>query len=159
MAELDLVVGIVVSRYEPASTWGEPIWVASQALEGVPATPAWSVLSFSTERVSWYAGAFQVRLHSSDTAYYRDNLTSGEPKLWVVMRPEGPEPPVEIVCVTADPTEGEGATETGTNLVGVVSMPPSIAAEIAQFVAEHHVERVFEKRQRDKSLPRGRRGG
>ena len=158
MVEAEFTVGLVISRHAPVSIWGEPLWVPSQVLEGVPAAPPWTVLSVSRERTSYFVGAFTVRLYSTDTAAYRDNLTSGEPKLWVVMRPLGPEPPVEIVQVTADPTEGEGATQTGSNVVGVVEMPPGIAAQIAQFVTEHHVERVFEKRTRDKSQPRGRRG-
>ncbi len=32
-------------------------------------------------------------------------------------------------------------------------MPPSVAEVIASFVAEHHVERAFFKRKRDRSDP------
>jgi hypothetical protein len=71
--------------------------------------------------------------------------------LWVVLRPNGDEPPCEVVAVTADPSEGEAFTEPGCDVVETVPMPPEIAAVIAQFVAEHHVERVFEKRKRDKT--------
>lgn len=154
MATLDLEVALVVARYAPSSPWGEPIWMAVQALEGRPSTEPWSVLSETAERRSYFAGMFTVRLHSSSTGFYRDNLTCDAPKLWVAMRPEGAEPPVEIPLVTPDPTEGEGATETGTYVVSAIDLPPALAAEIAAFVAEHHVERVFEKRQRDKSKPR-----
>lgn len=153
MAELDLDVALVVARYTPSSPWGEPIWMAAQALEGRPAAAPWSLLAETSERRSYFAGVYPVRLHSSSTGYYRDNLETGAPKLWVVMRPQSPEPPLDIVLVTADPTEGEGATETGTYLVSTIDLPPVLVAEVAAFIAEHHVERVFEKRQRDKSKP------
>ena len=146
MAEREFIVGLVLERIDPSSPWGEPIWMPAQILEGVPDTPAWTVLSKGADRVRYFAGAFAVRLHSADTAFYRDNLSAERPRLWVAMRPEGREPPVEIIAVTADPTEGEGYTQTGTNVVEVIDVPPGLAAAIAAFVGEHHVERVFKKR-------------
>lgn len=153
MVEHELIVGLIVERLDPSSPWGEPIWLPVQVLEGVPDTPAWTVLARSRDRVRYFAGTFAVKLYSTDTAFYRDNLTAERPRLWVAMRPEGPEPPLDIIAVTADPTEGEGYTQTGTNVVEVVDLPPALAAEIAAFVTEHHVERVFEKRKRDKRPP------
>ena len=69
------------------------------------------------------------------------------------MRPQGAQPPLEILAVTADPTEGEGMTETGTNVVEVIEMPLALVEEIAAFIEAHHVERPFEKRKRDKRPP------
>ncbi len=160
MAEHDpFMVGVVIACHAPSSVWGEAIWVPEQVLEGAPLTPPWTILSATKDKTIYFAGSYPVQLYPASTGYYRDNLMGERPKLWVVMRPHAAQPPVEIVLVTADPTEGEGATETGTNVVGVVDMPASVAGEIAKFVESHHVERVFEKRTRDKSKPRERRGG
>ena len=64
------------------------------------------------------------------------------------------------MTVTADPAEGEASTEAGNNLVETVPMPESIAEALGAFIAEHHVERPFFKRQRDRSEQRpGRKGG
>jgi hypothetical protein len=69
-----------------------------------------------------------------------------------------------IVTVTADGAEGEGFTEAGIDLsdrtIETVPMPPSLAALLEGFVAEHHVERAFFKRRRDRADPDalGRRG-
>ena len=82
---------------------------------------------------------------------YRDNLASGAPSLWVVLRRTEGDPPLTLFTVTADPAEGEGMTEAGDDLVETVPMPPSIQDAIAQFIAEHHVERTFSKRQRDRA--------
>ena len=53
----------------------------------------------------------------------------------------------------ADPAEGEAWTETGSDLVDVVPMPEAVRAAIDAFVAEHHVERPFYKRERDRADP------
>ncbi len=153
MVERELTIGLVMERLDPSTEWGEPIWLPLQALDGTPDTPPWTVLDRQADRVRYYAGAFTVRLYSTDTQFYRDNLIAERPRLWIAMRPDGPEPPVEIIAVTADPTEGEGYTQTGTELVEVVDIPPDAAAQIAAFVAAHHVERTFEKRKRDKRPP------
>ena len=153
MVQHEMVVGLVLECIAPSSPWGEHLWLPVQILEGVPDTQPWTVLSRGPDRVRYYAGAFTVRLHSADTAFYRDNLGSNRPCLWVGMRPDGKEPPVEIVAVTADPTEGEGMTQTGTNVVEVIDMPLAMAGEIAAFVDAHHVEREFVKRKRDRRAP------
>ncbi len=153
MVEHEIVVGLVLECLAPSNPWGEHIWLPVQILEGIPDTQPWAVLSRGPDRVRYYAGAFAVTLDTLDTAFYRDNLTSKRPCLWVGMRPDGKEPPVDILAVTADPTEGEGLTQTGTNVVEVIDMPLSIAGEIAAFIEAHHVERPFEKRKRDKRPP------
>ncbi len=58
-----------------------------------------------------------------------------------------------VVTVTADPSEGEAFTESTANLVEQVPMPASIQEIVAAFVAEHHVEREFFKRKRDRADP------
>ena len=84
---------------------------------------------------------------------YRDNLASAAPSLWVALRPTGVEPPYAIVAVTADPAEGESFTQAGDDLVEAVPMPPPVRDLVAAFVAEHHVERPFVKRERDRADP------
>ena len=151
----EIMVGLVVERIEMSGPWIDHVWMPSQILTLLPDAAPWTIIMRNAERTRYYAGAFPVRLHPSSTAQYLDNLASARPSLWVTMRPLGREPPVEIVSVTADTSEGEGYTETGTNVVETVPMPPEIAAVVADFVDQHHVERVFEKRKRDKSRSGG----
>jgi hypothetical protein len=53
--------------------------------------------------------------------------------------------------VTADPAEGEALTGAGEDLVATVPMPKAIQQVVAAFIAEHHVERPFVKRKRERS--------
>ena len=114
------------------------------------------MLSSDADATIYYAGAASIDLFSSDTANYRDNLADGEPRIWIALRRQDGGPELELTKVTADPTEGEAIFESGCDVIGTVPMPPEIAAWIAAFVDEFHVERVFHKRKRDrKSRERG----
>ena len=98
-------------------------------------------------------GVQTCALPISETGYYRDNLASETPSLWVALRPTGVEPPYEIVAVTADPAEGESFTQAGDDVVEAVPMPLPVREIVEAFVAEHHVERPFVKRERDRADP------
>lgn len=150
MVEHEIQVGLVIECIAPSNPWGTHHWIPVHVLEGAPETSPWTALSRASDRVRYFAGTFAIKLYSTETAFYRDNLAADRPRLWVAMQPDGSEPPISILAVTADPTEGEGYTQTGTNVVEVVDMPASVAAEIAAFVEANHVERTFEKRKRDK---------
>ena len=153
-------VGVVVEQRNATSKWIDFIWRPIAVLHGEPAAAAWTKLSEDAETATFYAGTIDVELHRGETANYRDNLSTGEPKLWVVMRPTGVEPPYEIVRVTADPSEGEGFATAGDDIIECVVMPEPIWDAVDAFIGEHHVERPFYKRQRNRADPEalGRRG-
>lgn len=146
-------VGVVVERRKATSPWIDYTWRPVTALPGSPEAAPWTQLSADGDVATFYAGAADVVLYRTDTAQYRDNLASGAPALWVALRPTGVEPPFELVTVTADPAEGEGLTQNGDHLVEMVPMPEAVRTVVEAFVAEHHVERPFLKRKRDRADP------
>jgi hypothetical protein len=146
-------VGVVVARRKAASQWIDFTWAPVSVLHGVPDTEPWTVLHSEGDTTMFYAGRAEIALHPSETGLYRDNLATGAPSLWVVLSATERNPPYQLVTVTADPSEGEAFTESTANLVEQVPMPPSIAEIVAAFVAEHHVERQFFKRKRDRADP------
>jgi hypothetical protein len=146
-------VGIVIERARAESQWLDFTWRPVTALPGVPETEPWTKLSDDGARATFYIGAADVELFPSETTQYRANLQSEAPTLWVALRPTGGDPPYQLHAVTADTAEAEALTETGTDLVEAVPMPAEVANLVAQFVTEHHVERVFFKRKRDTADP------
>ena len=146
-----IAAGVVVERSKAASPWIDYLWRPVTVLAGQPDTAAWTRLSDDGQRATFYAGPATIELHSTETANYRDNLATGTPLLWVVLRETGGEPPYALFMVTADPAEGEAMTEAGNDIVESVPMPDSIRDRVAAFVAEHHVEREFVKRKRDRA--------
>lgn len=148
-----LPVGVVVERRKAASAWIDFTWRPVSVLPGEPEASPWTVLKEDAEGATFYAGRAEVELHSSETSNYLDNLSTGGPKLWVVLRPTGAQPPFEVVRVTADGSEGEGFTAAGDDIVESVPMPESIRHAVDAFIAEHHVERPFYKRERNRADP------
>ena len=148
-----MTVGVVVERRKADSPWVDFLWRPIGILPDAPDMAAWSVLREEEDTVLFYAGSRTVDQHRSETARYRDNLTTGSPMLWVVLSPAEGEWPYTLAAVTADPAEGEAFTEAGANLVETVVMPDVVREAVESFVAEHHVEREFVKRKRDRANP------
>jgi hypothetical protein len=146
-------VGVVVERRRASNPWIDVAWRPIGVLAGAPEAAPWTMLESSDDRASFYAGLAEIALYRTETGQYRDNLSSGRPSLWVSLRPTGVEPPFEIVAVTADPAEGESFTQVGDDLVEAVPMPPAVCTMVEAFVAEHHVERAFVKRKRERADP------
>ena len=111
------------------------------------------MLSRTPQATCYYAGTSRLELFGSETGMYRDNLRSGRPSLWVVLRAADTPPGVALELVTADPAEGEALTEPGSDIIATVPMPPEIQRRLAAFVEAHHVERPFVKRRRDRADP------
>jgi hypothetical protein len=159
-AAVSIPVGVVVERQKADSKWIDYTWRPVSVLHGQPAAAAWTVLNESGDAVTFFAGVAYVELHPAETANYRDNLSTGDPRLWVVLRPTGVDPPYDVACVTADGSEGEGYFSTGEDIVESVPMPDGVWDAIDAFIAQHHVDRPFVKRKRNRANPEalGRHG-
>ena len=150
---VSIPVGIVVERRKAKSQWIDFVWRPLAVLDGVPDTAPWTLLSEDAQSATFYAGAAAIELFHQETSNYRDNLATDAPLLWVALRPTDVDPPYELIAVTADPSEGEGLTQPGTDLVEALPMPAAIWDALEAFVVEHHVERTFFKRKRDRADP------
>ena len=148
---------MVVERRKARSPWLDFLWRPISVLVGTPSAAPWTEIGEEGDATTFYAGEAAIELHRTETANYRQNLASGTPALWIVLRPRlanSASPAFDILMVTADPSEGEALTDAGNDLVATVPMPATIMETIDRFIAEHHVERPFNKRQRDRGEPR-----
>jgi hypothetical protein len=148
-----IAVGVVVERRKARSMWVDFLWRPVSVLAGETSAAPWTPLDTEAETALFFAGEAVIELHRTETANYRDNLTSSAPALWVALRPVASEPPYEILAITADPSEGEAFTDAGSYIVEAVPMPVDVAEAIGRFIAEHHVERPFVKRRRQPAEP------
>jgi hypothetical protein len=151
MATASMMLGVVVERRQGVTVWADTLWRPVAVLPGLPDAAPWTSLGRDGPAERFYAGPHEMELHRTDTATYRDNLATGTPRIWVCVRLAGDA--LSIVGVTADPAEGESFTEAGDDIVESVPMPAEVAALVAAFVAEHHVERPFLKRKRKNWTP------
>ncbi|MBX9698839.1 MAG: DUF3305 domain-containing protein [Acetobacteraceae bacterium] len=156
-------VAVLMERRPGVTPWAEWSWRVAEALEGtVPELPPWTLLREAEGRALLLAGVAEVALHPTDTANYRDNLAAPEPRLWVVLREAADAPHgLALHAVTIDPGEAQIYADAGNDLLEAVPLPPGLRAEAEAFVAEHHREREFHKRKRDRADPQAlaRRGG
>ena len=152
-------VGVVAERRKAKSRWADFLWRPVSVFAGIASAAPWTPLDTEAETTLFFAGGAVIELHRTETSNYRDNLASAAPALWVVMRPTASDPPYELLAVTADPAEGEAFTDAGSNLVEAVPMPPDIVEIVGRFIARHHVERPFVKRQRDQQTSSLRSAG
>jgi hypothetical protein len=138
----------MVERRKAKSMWVDFLWRPVSVFVGNPSAAPWTALQTESETTIFYAGEAEIELHRTETSNYRDNLASGAPALWVALHTAALGQPYEILAVTADPAEGEAFTDAGNYLVEAVPMPAEVAEAVVQFLAEHHVERLFVKRRR-----------
>jgi len=150
--ESSFEVGVVVAKRKLKGPWASHAWLPCAVLPGAPAAAPWTRLTASEEEETFYAGSFEVSLYPSETAHYRDNLTSGRPALWVALRHIAGDD-YAVAAVTANPYEGESMAEGIGEIVEAVPMPADIQTKIAEFFAAFHQERPFIKRQRDRPDP------
>lgn len=148
MRPVIFLIGVLAERHKPANALADTSWRISGVLTEPPSHNGWTVMRRDGEDVLYFAGTSALEFHKSETGNYRDNLATGAPRLWVVLRPVSQEPGMELALITADPDEGESMTSAGDLVVEAVAMPQQIAEALAAFVAEHHVERPFVKRSR-----------
>ncbi|QJP16846.1 DUF3305 domain-containing protein [Starkeya sp. ORNL1] len=150
-ALLVIPVGVVVERRAARSKWADYLWRPVSVLIGTPAAMPGTPIETTTGATLFYAGETAIELHRTETVYYRDNINSDAPMLWVVLQPVLSEFPYRVLSVTADPGEGEAFTDGGDNIVEALPMPADVLETVRQFIAEYHVERPFKKRRRTPS--------
>ncbi len=149
MASVTFRVGVIVERRPATSQWAEYSWRVAQVLVDSPDIPAGTVLREEGGIRSVFVGNTELELHSIESVNYRDNLNSGQPNLWIVLKAGQGCTEIDLLAVLADPAEGEAMSEAGDLIVEMVPMPAPLAAEAARFVAEHYVEQRFIKRIRE----------
>ena len=144
-------VGVVVERRPGVTQWAEHVWQAREVLDDAPDIPAWTLLREEVGRALYFAGTAEIALHPTDTDNYKHNLEAAEPRIWVVLRSDGAAPGLRLQAVTVDAGEAHLYADTGDDLLEALPLPPRLRAVVEAFVAEHHRERGFHKRKRDRA--------
>ena len=145
---LAIPVAVLVESRPGVTMWQERVWRPLAVLEEAPPVPPMTRLREEEGREVWFAGTAEVALHRTATPNYRENLAAEAPRIWVLLRQAGDA--VELAAVTVDPGEAEIFTEGPRDILEALPLPPGIAVLLASFVAQHHVEREFHKRRRDR---------
>ena len=151
-SSLTIPLGVVVAREKVDYPWLDYRWRCTGVLLNAP-PGEWRLLRRGTDSVHYYVGTLPLSLHRKETMSYQVNLSNGEPGVYVVLREDQnlpPERPLEVILLTASPFEAQAYGESGFQTVDRVSMPEPLVDLVEEFIAAHHVDEPFVKRQRRK---------
>ncbi|WP_051340530.1 DUF3305 domain-containing protein [Azospirillum halopraeferens] len=148
-------LGIVLERRRGVTPWQDAVWSPVAVIPGAPPVDGgWRLLREEEDRARFHAATLTLELFRTDTEGYKVNLSQEPPRLWVVLRPDDGTPAgVVPFVVTASAHEAEAYQVSGGELVDTVPMPPEVMALVMDFVALHHVDVPFEKRERKRHRP------
>lgn len=147
-------LGVVIERRRSDHPWIDYTWRPVEVIPGAPPLDPhgpWTLLGEGDGWIRFHAGTLTLNLYRSETETYRINLSQEAPRVFVVLRGSDDcavDHEMIPFIVTADPFEAQHYLDSGEDMVEVVPMPPEVLALVSDFVAEHHVEEVFVKRQR-----------
>jgi hypothetical protein len=145
------MLGVVIAHEKIDHPWQEYAWRPVSVFLNAPEVSDWRELRRDPIATHYHAATLPLELHPKETIGYVANLTTGAPLVYVVLR-EGGEGarPVHVALVTASPYDAEVYGQNSDEIVDTVAMPEPLVALLEAFVAEHHEEEPFIKRQRQK---------
>ena len=148
-----LKVGVVLAREDIIHPWQKHRWRPLEILLGVTNTEAGTVLKEGDGFIHYFCGTFPIEMHRKETPAYVVNLENDPPSVYVVACETDDADavlPYEIRLVTISPFEAQDFLDTGEDIVEAIPMTEPLRAWVEEFVAAHHVEEKFIKRQRDR---------
>lgn len=150
-------VGVVIERRPSTHPWGSDSYKAAAVVPGVPLDAP--VRQAEADR--WVTGGLTLELFRKETEGYRRNLSTEQPRIYVILRPVTSEDgaafaplPVKPVLVTACPYEAEAYLHGDETQVETVPMPDDMAHWVGAFCARHHVDQPFVKRKQKAKMAR-----
>ena len=154
-------VAVVVERVPLANRWASEQWrVAAVEPDDAPAAPP-RMQSEDATRTRWRFPGHAVELHRSESEGYFLNITSPEPKIFVMWRaPDADDAELKMHprLVTVSYNEA-GRLLDGGEQVDAVPLPAEILAWMQPFVAEHYRPEPKRKSRRNQLYERDRADG
>jgi len=148
---LSIPLGVVIAHEKIDHPWQEYAWRPVSVFLNAPEIEDWRELRRDATATHYHAATLALELHPKETIGYVANLDAGEPLVYVVLREGGDSgKPIDVAVVTASPYDAEVYGYDSSEIVGTVAMPQPLIELLEAFVAEHHVEEPFVKRQRQR---------
>ena len=148
---LTVALGVVIARDRIDHPWQEHVWRPVSVFLNAPDVSEWRELRRDAASTHYHAATLPLELHAKDTLGYLVNLADASPLVYVVLRDGGGlNQPMHVALVTASPHEAEAYGHVSEEIVGAVAMPQPLVELLQAFVAEHHTDEPFVKRQRQK---------
>ncbi len=152
----EIPLAVVMQRRAIQNRWQSEVWepvgvVLNHAGSGEP-----SLLVEENGVAQWLHPGFSVQLHRDETEGYYLNVSSNEPRVFVMWRMEDERATPQFVTLSYNEA---GRLMDGGEQVDTVAMPVELLAWVGEFVEAHYRPEV-KKRTRPRSFvsPRDRAG-
>ena len=148
-----LKVGVVLAREDIDHAWQDHRWRPLEVLLGQPELSDGELIKQGEGFAHYFAGSHEVELHRKETSAYIVNLENETPAVYVVIsdaEDDSAVVPYDVRLVTVSPFEAQDFLDSGEDIVEAIPMTQSMIAWLERFIAEHHEEETFIKRQRDR---------
>ena len=144
-----IAVDVIMEREQLVNRWVAERWQAHAVLPVTGAVDAGVQRIADGPHERWRFAGLPVDLHPTEAEGYYLNLTSPDPKAFVMWRrTDGREPVAEPVLVTVSYNEA-GRFMDGGEQVDAVPLDAAIAAVLRVFVAAHYVPEPRRKNRRN----------
>jgi hypothetical protein len=154
------LIAVIMERVKLANRWATERWEAKGVVRDVMAPGSSERVIVSDERITQILfPGFVLKLHPDEAEGYLYNITSPEPKVFVMWRMRDDVARPELLTVSYH--EGARWMDTDEN-VGGVALPPDLLPWIAEFAALHYKPEPKKKVRYASSKDKGvasRRGG
>ena len=141
MTTLRLAVDVLMERVPLANRWASERWqpAAVAIRAGQPSPSGATRENGVSQRETWRFGGFEIELHRSESEGYYLNMTSPDPRVFVMWRmsEDGAAPAAHPVIVTVSYHEAARFMDGGEQVDGV-PMLPEIARWVAPFVEANY---------------------
>jgi hypothetical protein len=161
MQALRFPLAVIMARTPLASRWISERWEpVGVEFEAAPSPSAATMISDDAQGTRWRFGGMIVELHASEAEGCYLNITSAEPKLFVMWRTAdaGVEPAAYPVIVTVSYNQAARMLDGGEQ-VDAIALPAGLRAWIEPFVAEHYRPEPRRKVRRNDPFRNDDKGG
>jgi hypothetical protein len=162
MTTLRLGVEVLMECVPLTSRWASERWQPAAVVLGTAQAPQPAPIRESGDggREQWRFGGLEIELHRSEAEGYFLNMTSPDPRVFVMWRmsEEGNSPPAHPVIVTVSYNEAARFMDGGEQ-VDSVPMLPELAHWVRRFVAANYKPEPRRKTARNDPLAADRAAG
>ena len=147
-ADAVMPITVVIERAASKHAWQDHAWRPLGVLPRIDGERG-QLLASGDGWEHFHGGGFDLELFRGETEGYLSNLSQPTPVVYVVLRRNeaAEEMEYEPLLVTVCPYEAMGYSAGGDEIVEGVPMPPDVIVWLRDFVARHHVDVPFKKRQ------------
>jgi hypothetical protein len=148
-ADAVMPISVVVERRTAAGPWRDDQWRPIGVLPADVAAERGRLLAEGEGWAQYQGGTLEIELFRGETEGYLTNLSQKPPRVFVVLRrnEEGEGLSYTPFLATVCPYEAMSYNEGNDDVVDGVPMPLGVMAWVQDFVARHHVDVPFKKRE------------